>query len=180
MGFYFILFLFPMSGIIHGEKARVVVIGGGIAGAGISRKLSKLSNVELTMVVTKNFSEFTPSVVKVLASGKVPKDFHIQHANYLTNAKLVVGRVTAVGENHVHVVLIKENLGGGGNQLEENKDKALTHLATGLSCPGNGVKQSKRITLSKKHKKDDIFQGSNAIDWLIGRGYANTRKEGEE
>lgn len=78
---------------------RVVIIGGGFAGATVARELE--DDFETVLVDNKNYFEFTPSVLRVLVEPKRAKKIQVLHQHYLHSTKIVMGEVKAVKEKYV-------------------------------------------------------------------------------
>jgi len=70
------------------NQPLLVVIGGGFAGALITKKLENRFSV--TLVDNKDYFEFTPSVPHVLVDSAHVKRMHILHRDYLNTRKTVV------------------------------------------------------------------------------------------
>lgn len=82
-------------------KKRVVVVGGGFAGAYAARNLEKKFSV--TLVDTKDYFEFTPGILRTLVDPRHMKKIQVLHSNYLDYTKFVHGRVTSFNEKEVLV-----------------------------------------------------------------------------
>jgi len=80
---------------------KVVVIGGGFAGSEVAKKLE--SKFEVTLIDTKNYFEFTPSVLRTFVEPNHVRKIQVLHCNYLLNAKIVIGKVTGVDDNRAYV-----------------------------------------------------------------------------
>ena len=70
---------------------RVVVIGGGFAGAYIARRLEKYFSV--TLIDTKDYFEFTPGILRTIVHPKHMKKIQVLHKHYLSQTKFVHGEV---------------------------------------------------------------------------------------
>jgi NADH dehydrogenase FAD-containing subunit len=75
-------------------KKRVVVIGGGFAGSTVAKTLQRLMEVHL--IDTKEFFEFTPSVLRVIVSPNQVKSIQVMHENYLPHATVHHATVTEI------------------------------------------------------------------------------------
>ena len=80
---------------------RLIIIGGGFAGAYIAKKLQK--KFATTLIDTKDYFEFTPSVLRTLVEPEHAAKIQICHKSYLTNATVIAGRVTLIREKEVLV-----------------------------------------------------------------------------
>ena len=70
---------------------RVVVIGGGFAGSLIARRLENLFDV--TLIDTKDYFEFTPSVLRTIVEPKHVKKIEVLHTHYLTKTHVLLDEV---------------------------------------------------------------------------------------
>ncbi|KAG1152940.1 hypothetical protein G6F37_000653 [Rhizopus arrhizus] len=99
---------------------KLVILGGGAAGFLIAIRVmrSKISDIEVTLVDSKTFFEYTPALCSVLYE-KSSEEFHRHFMNitfdYETvlkklNVKFVPGKVKSLGENQVYVSVKKDEL----------------------------------------------------------------------
>ena len=79
----------------------VVIIGGGFAGSTIARKLE--NDFDVTLIDTKNYFEFTPSVLRTIVEPEHIKKIQSLHKNYLSKAVVVKGSVKGIAKKHVTV-----------------------------------------------------------------------------
>lgn len=86
---------------------RVVVVGGGFAGTTVARGLQQFFQV--TMVDTKEFFEFTPSVLRTIVEPERLQRIQVEHAEYLDQTELVVGKVCSL-DRATKEVFITRNL----------------------------------------------------------------------
>lgn len=70
------------------ERKRVVIVGGGFAGALIAKKLER--QCDTVLVDVKSYFEFTPSVLRVLTEPNHVSNIQIQHSRYLDLAVATV------------------------------------------------------------------------------------------
>lgn len=80
---------------------RLVIIGGGFAGSFLAKKLEK--KFAVTLIDSKDYFEFTPSIIRTLVEPKHLKKIEILHTAYLKKAVVVRGMVTAVRSSEVLV-----------------------------------------------------------------------------
>lgn len=86
-------------------KATVVVIGGGAGGGLAALALDRNPKLHVVLIDTKEYFEETPAVPRMM----VEEDYevfdaaHVEHKEYIVNGEVVVGRATAVTEEHVRV-----------------------------------------------------------------------------
>ena len=80
-------------------QKKVVIIGGGFAGSTVARKLENDFNV--TLIDSKDYFEFTPSVLRTLVEPEHIKKIQSLHKNYLNRAVVVKGNVKEINKRHV-------------------------------------------------------------------------------
>jgi len=80
---------------------KIVIIGGGFAGAYCAKKLER--NFEVTLIDTKDYFEFTPGILRTLVEPKHVKNIQVLHSHYLHQSKIVRGHVTSVDESFVFI-----------------------------------------------------------------------------
>jgi NADH dehydrogenase FAD-containing subunit len=78
---------------------NLVVIGGGFAGSRIARKLQHKFNT--TLIDTKDYFEFTPSILRTLVDPSHLKKIQVKHKKYLKNATVIRDFVTDITYEHV-------------------------------------------------------------------------------
>ena len=78
---------------------KIVVIGGGFAGAYAARKLEK--EFDVVLIDTKDYFEFTPSVLRTLVEPKHARKIQVRHSHYLDRAKIVNDEVLEVTDKNV-------------------------------------------------------------------------------
>ena len=72
----------------------LLIIGGGFAGALAAKKLEKYFAV--TLVDTKDYFEFTPSIPRSLVDPNYSKKIRVSHFDYLKKSRLITDKVTAL------------------------------------------------------------------------------------
>lgn len=80
-------------------KKRVAIIGGGFAGSTIARKLE--DHFDVTLIDTKDYFEFTPSVLRTLVEPEHIKKIQALHKNYLNKAVVISGTIKDIGKKDV-------------------------------------------------------------------------------
>ena len=81
-------------------EKRIVIIGGGFAGSLIARKLQNRYSV--TLIDSKDYFEFTPSVLRTIVEPKHIEKIQVRHKEYLQ--KTVVVKDTATDINNEEVM----------------------------------------------------------------------------
>lgn len=130
--------LFFKSEIFLEIMKKVVIIGGGFAGAKIARELQR--DFSVTLIDSKDYFEFTPGVLRSLVEkGHLPK-VQVMHTLYLPRARVVQGHVAHVAPGHV--VVGKEEI-------------AFDYLVV---CSGSGY--------SMPFKEADVLQATRGKDFV--------------
>ena len=80
---------------------KVVVIGGGFAGAYCARRLE--TKFDLTLIDSKDYYEFTPAVLRTIVEPWHARRIEVEHRRYLKKAKIVKSMVTKVTPNSAFV-----------------------------------------------------------------------------
>ena len=80
---------------------EVVIVGGGFVGSNVAKKLE--NNFNVTLIDSKKYFEFTPSIIKTIANPKFLKKIRVFYKGYLKKSKVILGKVSSVHENHVLV-----------------------------------------------------------------------------
>ncbi|MDP3966097.1 MAG: FAD-dependent oxidoreductase [archaeon] len=80
---------------------RVVIIGGGFTGANTAKILEK--NFEVMLIDTKDYFEFTPSILKTLTNPELFNKIKLNHRDYLKKSRLVLGKAEKISKNSVFV-----------------------------------------------------------------------------
>ncbi len=78
---------------------KVIVVGGGFAGAYIARQLQH--EFLVTLIDTKNYFEFTPSILRTITEPDHMSKIEVLHTSYLTQASFIHGEVTKISNNKV-------------------------------------------------------------------------------
>ncbi len=80
---------------------KIVVIGGGFAGAYIARKLEK--DFDVTLIDSKDYFEFTPGIPRTIVEPEHIKKIQILHTNYLKKAGVIIECATTLTEKEVKI-----------------------------------------------------------------------------
>lgn len=153
INFFFSFFLFVKSG---NPMKKVVVIGGGFAGAYCAQQLEK--DFDVTLIDLKDYFEFTPSVLRTLVEPEHIKKIQVLHTHYLKRTKFIRAEVKTVTPNYV---------------LFDGKRLAYDYL---IICSGsryNAPFKEKRIVLSTRaehlrHYYDQLCKAKDIL--IIGGG----------
>lgn len=81
------------------ERKKVVVVGGGFAGTGVAQNLEHYFHV--TLIDTKDYFEFTPSVLRTIVEPTHLKNLQVMHNHYLKTATVLQKEVLRVERDHV-------------------------------------------------------------------------------
>lgn len=79
---------------------KLIIIGGSFSGAYLAKKLQ--NKFDLTLIDSKEYFEFTPSVLKALVQPKLIPKIQVQHQNYLKKARLIFDPVHKISQNKVY------------------------------------------------------------------------------
>ena len=78
---------------------KVIVIGGGFAGSHIAKELQ--NEFDVTLIDSKDYFEFTPSILRSIVKPSHVKEIQVLHAHYLPKCKIIVGCVEEVSKEYV-------------------------------------------------------------------------------
>ena len=79
------------------------MIGGGFAGSCIARSLEKVYDIEVTLIDSKEYFEFTPGILRTIVDPTHVKKIQICHKDYLKKSKIIIGDVTEISKKEVTV-----------------------------------------------------------------------------
>lgn len=80
---------------------KVLVIGGGFAGASLARKLEK--KFDVVLIDNKDYFEFTPGILRTIVEPEHIKKLQVLHTHYLKKAHFIRGEVNLVRERLISV-----------------------------------------------------------------------------
>ncbi|MBS3172328.1 FAD-dependent oxidoreductase [Candidatus Woesearchaeota archaeon] len=136
---------------------NLVIIGGGFAGALIAKKLENKFNV--TLIDSKDYFEFTPSIIKALINPKYISKIQIKHSDYLKNSKIVINKVVSLKNNLV--------------KLQDNKKISFDYLVISSGSSYNTPFKQTDIFIPQRIEKVEDYNSkiekSNSIS-IIGAG----------
>ncbi len=78
---------------------KIVIVGGGFAGAYCAKKLEK--DFDVILIDTKDYFEFTPSVLRTIVKPAHIRKIQVLHSRYLHRAKLVREEVNLITKENV-------------------------------------------------------------------------------
>src|SRR3989344_2372833 len=78
---------------------QLVIIGGGFAGSLAAKKLEK--HFDTVFIDTKDYFEFTPSVLRTIVEPEHAKKIQVLHSHYLHKAHLIRDEVTTITDKEV-------------------------------------------------------------------------------
>ncbi|KAF2074220.1 hypothetical protein CYY_004466 [Polysphondylium violaceum] len=81
------------------DRKRVVIIGGGFSGSIVAQKLE--NDYQVTLIDTKDFFEFTPSILRTIVEPTHVRKIQVFHSHYLKNTNVVQKEVMGVAEREV-------------------------------------------------------------------------------
>ena len=80
---------------------KVVIIGGGFAGAYAARRLER--DFDVTLIDTKDYFEFTPGILRTIVDTEHMNKIQVLHNDYLTTAHFCFGKVSHITSKEVLV-----------------------------------------------------------------------------
>ncbi len=149
----------------------LIITGGGFAGAYIAKELEK--EFAVMLIDTKDYFEFTPSVLRVLVEPNCLKKIEAPHTAYLKKAVIVRSKVTAVSTSEVFT----------GGKLSERKRYPFDYLVIASGSRYNApIKSSQDIAIAARGEelKDYAQRLEKAQSVLIiGGGVVGTELAAE-
>ncbi len=145
-------------------KKRVVIIGGGFAGSVCAKKL--MHDFEVTLIDTKDYFEFTPSILRTIIKPQLITKIRKPHRKYLPDTQIIIGNVTEVGNDTVQV----NNAARGFDYLI-----IASGAVYGAILSGNGIRPSGGSELMAHAEK--LQQAQNVL--IVGGGLVGVELAGE-
>ncbi|MBI2572234.1 FAD-dependent oxidoreductase [Candidatus Woesearchaeota archaeon] len=130
---------------------KVVIVGGGFAGAFAARNLQH--HFAVTLIDTKNYFEFTPSILRTLVEPGHFSKIEIAHSSYLTKGKFLQGKVTLVEENAIYL-----------NKQKISFDYLVLAMGSNYSSP---IKDQNLIIASRGKKLREYAEHFSKINHII-------------
>ncbi|GAM19741.1 hypothetical protein SAMD00019534_029160 [Acytostelium subglobosum LB1] len=81
------------------DRKRVVVVGGGFSGSMVAQQLE--NDFQVTLIDTKDYFEFTPSILRTIVEPTHIKSIQVLHSHYLKHTNVVQKEVTGVHKGEV-------------------------------------------------------------------------------
>ena len=130
---------------------KVVIIGGGFAGSTVARKLEK--GFDVTLIDTKDYFEFTPSVLRTIVEPEHIKKIQVLHSHYLHKAHIVKDDVMDVSDKKVKTLTGKSfeydylviASGSSYNTPIKEKDLVIAARATELRNYAQKLKKAEKV-----------------------------------
>ncbi len=166
---------------------KVVIIGGGFTGSKVAKSLE--NEFDVTLIDTKNYFEFTPSVLSAITDPTSIDNIQLMHLHYLKKAKLIVGKVEKISEKEVFVdkrkIAFDYLVISSGSKYSfpfKEHDALMTNRANRLRAHYSDLQNSKNILIIGgglsgvelageivTKYKDKIITVVHAMDRLIER-----------
>lgn len=131
---------------------KVIVIGGGFAGSLVAKKLE--NEFDVTLIDTKNYFEFTPGVLRSIVEPEHVSRIQVLHSHYLSQAKILIGKVREVNEKFVKINGKKINFdylvvssGSTYNAPFKEQDIVIATRADHLKNKYEGLCKAKKIVI---------------------------------
>ncbi|EFA86067.1 putative apoptosis inducing factor [Heterostelium album PN500] len=81
------------------DRKRVVIVGGGFSGSMVAQKLE--NDFQVTLVDTKDYFEFTPSILRTIVEPTHIRSIQVLHSHYLKHTNVVQKEVIGVHPREV-------------------------------------------------------------------------------
>ncbi len=78
---------------------KIVVIGGGFAGSACAKRLEK--DFDVTLFDTKEYFEFSPSILRLVIDPGFARTIRIPHAQYLSHTNVITEKVSGIRSSYV-------------------------------------------------------------------------------
>jgi NADH dehydrogenase FAD-containing subunit len=150
------------------ERKKLVIIGGGFAGAKIAKKLQ--DKFDVTLIDKKDYFEFTPGILRTIVYPEHANKIEVKHDEYFKKGKFVMGCVSKIRGNNV---ILKDH-------IKEIKFDYLV-IASG-SRYESPIKDDENIIISSRSKElqkyhEKLSKSKEII--IIGGGIVGIELAGE-
>eukprot|EP01132_Coremiostelium_polycephalum_P001344 gene1344-1697_t len=81
------------------DRKKVVIVGGGFSGSIVAQNLE--NDYQVTLIDTKDFFEFTPSILRTIVEPQHIRSIQVLHSHYLRHTNVVQKEVLGVSHNEV-------------------------------------------------------------------------------
>ena len=144
---------------------KVVIIGGGFAGSYCAKHLEK--DFQTTLIDTKDYFEFTPSIIRALVEPKHISKIIVSHKHYLKKTKVIKGEAKEISP---------------GKVLANGKERPYDYL---IICSGSKynapIKEKHLLVISRlkgiKESADKLNKARSVL--IIGGGLVGVELAGE-
>src|SRR3989344_4898286 len=110
---------------------KLIILGGGFAGAKIAKALENIYDVIL--IDSKDYFEFTPGILRSIVNHQHLKKIQIPHNKYLKKARVITDKVKEITKNpNKEITIIHKN----NKLMERNHAKAISYADKFLKKKG--------------------------------------------
>jgi len=151
---------------------KIVIIGGGFMGSTVAKKLKKKFSV--TLIDSKSFFEFTPSILKAIANPKYKEKIQVKHKKYLKDTNIIIGVVKKISKKYVF--LKNKKIKYDYLVLASGSSYSLPIKELNVSLPsrlGHLKKNEKKL----KNSKDVIIIGGGIVGVELASEIATCNKK---
>ena len=131
---------------------RVVIIGGGFAGAFCAKKLQ--NDFHVTLINSEDYFEYVPSVLRTIVEPLHAKKIQVLHKNYLKRGKFIMGKANKITGKEVFWEKKKIKFdyliistGSAYRAPIKGKEVILSHRADTLSKFHDKLHEAKRVLI---------------------------------
>ena len=131
---------------------KVVVIGGGFAGSYTAKNLEK--DFEVTLVDTKDYFEFTPSILRTIVEPKQLRKIQVLHNHYLSKAEIIKEEVKEITVKEVitdnHKIVFDYLVIGAGSSYNipiKEKNTIIATRATTLRNYAQSLAKARKVLI---------------------------------
>ncbi len=131
---------------------KIIIIGGGFSGSWLARKLEK--KFQVTLIDTKDYFEFTPSILRTIVEPNHLNKIQSLHQNYLKKTTILKDKVKTVTKKEV--IMSKQKIsfdylvicsGSRYNSLIKQENVVLAYRGETLKKYSEKVSSSKKILI---------------------------------
>lgn len=163
---------------------KVLVVGGGFTGSRVAKNLEK--DFDVTLIDTKRYFEFTPSILNVITNPSLFSKIKILHKDYLRNSKVIIGKANKISKNSVYVdkkeyffdYLVLSSGSSYGSKIKSENSSPISRLkdieeinkkikdANKIAIVGGGlvaVELSSELKSKYDKKQISLFTSSNRL-----------------